>query len=372
RASRVAALFLGAWGLFFALLTLGQRRYGNDFAPAAALLFGFASVAGLERLTQGFRIRAWRVTTAGIASLLLLLAGFWPPLETVYWPRAVSSWMALSGHPGPGLAARTSVAGTLHRFVRDVRGRTPETSGYLAAGSRPEYGIIAHANLGHAIQYGARRPTATDPFWWYIGPENWRRSLEFLSATDEDAALTGAEVLQARFLVTSDEVARNTVAGQLHDRDGVSLGTQPALGHFRLVTESVPGGLGLGAIFRTGPSGGAAYKLFEIVKGARLEVTTDMGSPVEAQVRVRTTQGREFTYRTVARPGPDGVARLTLPYSTTGGPSGSGAEVRTRAMSPYRVRVGPHFRVLRVDEEDVLEGSVLYLEGRQRADMRDP
>ena len=52
RATRSAALYLLAWGLVFSLLTLGQRRYGNDLAPAAALLFGFAAVALLEQLTR--------------------------------------------------------------------------------------------------------------------------------------------------------------------------------------------------------------------------------------------------------------------------------------------------------------------------------
>jgi asparagine N-glycosylation enzyme membrane subunit Stt3 len=252
----------------------------------------------------------------------------------------------------------TSVSHTLHDFLREVRRLTPETSGYLGGEESPEYGIISPANLGHAIQYEARRPTATDPFWWYIGLENWNRSMAFLSAEDETSALFDAKALQARYVITSEEAVPASVSGRLHSRDGASFGLRPGLGHFRLVAESSPGGLGLGAIFRNTKADAVAYKLFEIVPGAQLEVEAEPGTRVVARVEVRSNQGRTFTYRNAARADEDGWARLSLPYATER-PKGAGS--RFGAISLYRIQVGEHSRALRVNESDVAQGRVIRL-----------
>ncbi|MEE3328968.1 MAG: STT3 domain-containing protein [Myxococcota bacterium] len=359
--TRSAALYLLVWSLVLSLLTLWQRRYGNDFAPAAALLSGFACVALLESATRNFSWGRGGLRTMGIAigAFLLILALFWPALETVYFPRAQGSWAALSADPRPRRDVATSVSRTLHDFLHDVRRLTPETSGYLGGEEGPEYGVISPANLGHAIQYEARRPTATDPFWWYIGPENWDRSLAFLADRDETSALQGAEALQARYVVTSEEAIPSSVVGRLHIRDGSGWGSQPGLGHFRLLAESKPGGLGLGSIFRNRQPDAVAYKLFEIVPGARLEVQTEPGTRVAARIDLRTNQGREFSYRSSTKADPMGWARLTLPYATEW-PEGQRA--RSGPLSLYRIQVGDRSRALRVNEADVVEGRVIRLE----------
>ena len=305
-------------------MTLGQRRYGNDFAPAAALLFGFAAVALLEQLTRRLSRNALQRAVVACGAFLLVLALFAPAVKTIYLPRAQGSWAVASGDPRPRLDVATSVSHTLHDFLREVRRLTPETSGYLGGEEGPEYGIISPANLGHAIQYEARRPTATDPFWWYIGPENWERSMAFLSTEDETSAVSAAKALQARYVITSEEAIPGSVSGRLHSRDGASVGSRPGLGHFRLVAESSPGGLGLGAIFRNTQPDAVAYKLFEIVPAAQLEVVAEPGTRVVARVVVRSNQGRQFTYRNVTRADEQGWARLSLPYATEG-PKGAGS-----------------------------------------------
>ena len=251
------------------------------------------------------------------------------------------------------------MARTLHDFLQDVRRLTPETSGYLDGGGEPEYGVISPANLGHAIQYEARRPTATDPFWWYIGPENWDRSMAFLEARDEPSALAHAQELQARYVVTSEEALPATVMARLHRQDGSALGANPGLDHFRLVAESKPGGLGLGSIFHGSPADAVAYKLFEIVPGAGLEVPAAPGTRVSARIDVITNQGREFSYRSVTKADQAGRARLVLPYSTDR-PGGRG--LRAGALSFYRIQVGDQSQVLRVPESDVREGRMILLD----------
>ncbi len=363
-AVRWGAGYLFLWSLLFAFLTLGQRRYGNDFSPAASVLFGFAAVASVEKLVSLTRVVKWRTTLVSAGAGVLLVVGFWPSIWTIYGPRTLGSWAALSGDPRPRVDVETSVAHTLHTFLRQVRVETPETSGYLEPGHGPEYGVISPANLGHAIQYTSRRATATDPFWWYIGLENWNRSFAFLESEEEAEALALAAALRARYVITSQENKPLTVAGRLHAEEGRGKDEQPGLSRFRLISESIPGGLGLGALFYSQSAPRPAYKLFEIVPGAQLEVTGKPGETVVAQVRLETNQGRKFIYRNTARVEGDGTAQLVLPYATETSQKGSPgfrSDAQTQARGPYRVSVGGVNRALRVKESDVLEGRAVRL-----------
>ena len=80
---------------------------------------------------------------------------------------------------------------------------------------------------------------------------------------------------------------------RLHAEEGRGKDEQPGLSRFRLISESIPGGLGLGALFYSQSAPRPAYKLFEIVPGAQLEVTGKPGETVVAQVRLETNQGRK-------------------------------------------------------------------------------
>jgi hypothetical protein len=247
------------------------------------------------------------------------------------------------------------VATTLTRFTREIARVTPETSGYVEAGVAPAYGVIAHANLGHAIQYGARRATATDPFWAYIGQENWDLSLDFLAARSEMKALRLAALLRGRYVVTMPDHRAGSVVARLHGTDGAPLGEWPALRHFRLITEAPVGGRSLGEIFRPGKRAQVPYKLFEIVNAARLEVFARSGAFVEAVIPLRTAAGRRFAYRATAVATEDGIARLRLPYA-------SERVHPVRAVTPYEVKVDGAGYSLEVSERAVVEGRVVRLD----------
>ena len=102
-----------------------------------------------------------------------------------------------------------------------------------------------------------------------------------------------------------------------------------------------------------------AYKLFEIVPGARLEVQATPGTRVAARIDLITNQGREFSYRNSVKADPTGWAQLILPYATER-PRGQGA--RSGALSFYRIQVGDQSQVLRVRDSDVQAGRVIGLE----------
>ena len=175
---------------------------------------------------------------------------------------------------------------------------------------------MAHANLGHAVQYIARRPTPTDPFWAYIGPKNWNDAFAMLGVRFEREALTIAERLRARYMVTMPSARPDTIEGQLHLADGVGSDSNARLERFRLITEGPRGGRPLNAIFDKRATSDVPYKLFEIVAGAILEARTSPGGEVVAEVDLRTPTGREFTYSATVRADEEGLARLRVPYAT--------------------------------------------------------
>jgi len=360
--ARPGLVVLAGWGAYFGLLALLQRRYGNDFGPVSALLFALAAWGGSRWLLGRLRSSAAASAAVPAIAALLLVGLLVVPIRRVYAPRAVSSWAALSQPGWPGEAAHQSVAATLTRFMREVRQVTPPTSGYLEDGPIPEYGIIAHANIGHALQYGARQATATDPFWEYIGPENWERSFAFLAARDEDRALELAAALRARFIVTMPDAEPGTVVSRLHHSEGSHDGALPALGRFRLVTEAPVGGRSIGEIFSPQPPGTVPYRLFEIVPGAELEVRAAPGSDVVATLSLLTDGGRKRVYRNAERAGADGRARLVLPYATE-------RVYPTRARGPYRVRVAGEDHALHVSDAQVRAGERIVLDLGEDAGM---
>jgi hypothetical protein len=92
-------------------------------------------------------------------------------------------------------------------------------------------------------------------------------------------------------------------------------------------------------------------KLFERVPGARLRVTgIPPGVDVFATTTVVTPLGREFVWRSSARPDPGGSAELRVPYAT-------GANGAVRA-SAFVVEAGDR-RVVSVPGSAVATGSVL-------------
>lgn len=365
---RIGGFVLAGWGVLFCTLAVLQRRYGNDAAPVASLLLSLAVLALADRVVGSFATGRSHRRLASLLAVAVVVGMFSTPLVKLYGPRAASSIAALAGDGTPSREVETSVAYTLHRFAGTVRDTTPDTAGFLGSGPigsspPPAYGIISHANLGHALQYRARRATATDPFWWYIGRENWDRSLAFLDARSEPEALALAAELAARYVVTMPGFAEGTVVARLHARDGTEEATgHAALAHFRLVTEAPPGGLSIAALFGGPSSSPIPYKLFEIVPGAVLEVAAEPGQVVTSSLPIRTPTGRNLRFRSSARAGGDGLARIRVPYPTLESPRPKPAAI-ARARGPYEVRVGGSVHRVDVSERSVRLGAVVSIEG---------
>ncbi|GEM_PF-428986 len=108
-------------------------------------------------------------------------------------------------------------------------------------------------------------------------------------------------------------------------------------------------------------------KVFEYVKGARIEGTAPKGSLIEVSTTITTNQGRTFTYS--ARTMANDSYEFIVPYSTEG-PVEGGTNFDV-SVSPYTIRAG-HFenetvvwdveKEVRIHEEDVMEGRTVKVD----------
>jgi len=79
-----------------------------------------------------------------------------------------------------------------------------------------------------------------------------------------------------------------------------------------------------------------SVKIFEFVKGARLVGSAPGAFEVEAQLELQAqTTGRRFSYRTRARPTPEGRFELLLPYAT----EDQDPSTQIEALGPYAIRI---------------------------------
>jgi len=347
RRTGAAALWLFlAWTAVLFAVTCLQARFFNSFSVALALLLALSLRAlyriAIERLGAGCprrgrrqRTRAAVATALGVA-LLALLAPAW----SLYAP--------LFSTLGGG-GSRTLLKGEVfERFASSetaqwIRENTPPTSGWLDPTRAPEYAVLASWDLGHLIEYVARRPTPVDNFGDDLGGENFARVQEYFRAA-EPRAVEILERLGARYVVVpyydeflGREVGPASMYRALWERDGsASAQGVPALERHRLVYEFAT---------RKGPDPGRAlFKVFQHVAGARIRGRASPGSEVRARLPLVSPAGRHFEYASRTRADAEGRYELRVPYASA---------------EPYRLRCGRDEGVLRVTEAAVLQGRKL-------------
>lgn len=274
------------------------------------------------------------------------------------------------------------------------------------------YGVMSWWDYGHVITLYAHRIPNSNPFQGGIGGRNEDGSLRpgactFFVSRDEEEANWILDELGTRYVVSDFEMADvtgicsrlgltpkfsaitawakdtggyimrvntekgpqiaptakyySTMEARLHlfDGTGVELGKdlylQP-LRHYRLVHESPS------TIISMGWQGGQEIKfvkVFEYVKGARVEGsvegTAPNGSVVEISTNVTSNQGREFVYS--ARTLSNGTYSFVVPYST----EGTDFELEGFTVAaPYKIKLMKNETVaLREVEQSVSEEAVL-------------
>jgi dolichyl-diphosphooligosaccharide--protein glycosyltransferase len=336
------------WTLSLGLLAVSQLRWGNDFAPAAAI--GFAlTLATLQRgLARGGSTLARLALPCAVAAGLALLSPTW---SLFYGPRIESVLDYLRGTRSAEQLAVSSPEVTFARFARRVGQATPPTRGYLDATERPEYGMLSPPGVGHALRYIARRPVPADNFGPQLDAGTYESVRRFYGTASEDEAVAIAERLGARYVVVDSQLAgRERVARRLYARGGSWSPYWKPLSRFRLLTEGPAGvprfGRGHVAI---------PYKLFEVVAGAVLEARAMPGSPLQATLSLRTPARNDVRFRARALADASGHVRVRVPYST-------GVQGEVQALGLYAVELEGSVFHVPVTEMQVQTGAVITVE----------
>jgi len=348
-----------AWTAALLVVTLLQRRFFNSFSVCLSLLFAWSACALHQRIARALRGRAWARRAASAALAAAVLACLVPMAETYRLPVAALLDDATRGpvHVAPSLVRRRAMLELAIWMSR----RTPPTAGWLDPARRPGYGVLGPWEIGHILEYVARRPTVVDNFGDDLGETGFARARSYF-ASEEPAASEILDELEVRYVVAQREPpflgptpGERSMFASLYYFDGsereVDEGPAaglrvPALERHRLVYESA-------LRLEAAPDAPAFYKVFEHVAGARVEGGARPHAGVEARLGLRTNRGRELVVRTTARADAAGRYHLRLPYSNRGAPPS------VRTAPAWELACAGEEATLVVDEAQVRGGAAL-------------
>ncbi len=292
-------------------VTLLQARFADMASVPVALTLASAAGATVAR-----RFGRWQ-----IAWMAAVIVGTWP----CWTPIREQASRSIEDQGSPRLSASDLYPLVLYGTARWIRENTPETVGFFDASERPEYGLMCWWDLGHVLQYTARRPTVVDNFGDDLGGDNFEDALLFHRLEEEAAAEALLDRYRARYVVTriTPETSRRAehlrrVVTRLHHFDGLGIAVDevrlPALAGFRLIYESrrivlenQPEQVG-----RTP----AAYKVFEHVPGAILTGSAPPDTRVQCGLRLTTNRNRALTWIAETLADANGHYSIRVPYAT--------------------------------------------------------
>lgn len=349
-----AAAYLIACATALGALTLVQLRFGTDYSPVASIAF-----APLLERAIGFYwfrilgasgpIPAGRATM--IAALLLGLS-LWPAMRQVHLRKlSVDMRFGWSGADTGDRALRTA-DGTLLRFAETLRDELGQPEDRLVRDLEPRTGVMAWPAMAHTIRWIAQVGLPADAFGSYVGPGTYEAVSQFFTIRNEDDAVAMMRRLRTPWLVTQLLPGADgaTVVRRLHEDLGQASGALEHLGRFRLVAEDPVAGVPFAALL--GQRARATlppYRLFEVVDGANLQMTTDPGAAVSVRVVLVSPGGRRISYGVETIADAQGHASLRIPYATKTSSS-------VRPDGPLVVDSGSYREVVELTEEDVRSG----------------
>ncbi len=355
-------LYLAGWTALLCVLTFQQLRYANELGPTAAVGATLLLARAGDALV---RLRLPRPIAVGsallVGTLAVALAGI-----RYHAPQLRNVRTVLGEARTPEQRLLRTIGGSQLRFLEEVAALTPRAGDCEVSAEPVAEGVLAHASLGPGLHYVARRAAPLSAFGPYAGRENYTLGMDFFRTESEEQALEATRRLRTPYVLTAEEGSREEVsrrvAVRLHRSDGSAGEGMPHLERFRLLGEGPQGGVPIGAYFGSIERGVAPYKLFEVVAGAVLEVPAEPGGPVEARVRLRSPAGRAFDWVARGRGGPDGLARIRVPYATRAATPQGGLVQRGRSArrvdtrGPWTVTSGSRRWRIHVPEAAVSRG----------------
>ena len=348
---RRPAFALAGWTSALGALAITQVRFGSEFAASGSL--GFALLLLEVRDALARRLRHPRA--ASVAALVAGAALLWPAVSAVYLSTAAGT-LALMHEPARArAAAEASGPGSLRRFAERLRQTAPDPVAERDPFAPPSFGVLAPPSLGYALQYFGRRATPASNAGPYLDRMRYEAVLEFYATSSEERALAIARELRTPYVVTMNHgwLAPPAIGYRLQRETGSAMRGHAHLAQFRLLDEGPERGSPLFFLFHGPPPMDApAYRLFEVVEGAVLEVPAGPGALAEAEIALGSPLGLTVAFRARARAGPEGIARLRVPHPTSG-------DAPVHALGPWRVRAAGREWSVELTPAQVREGAVV-------------
>lgn len=353
-----AGAVVAGWCAAFCVAALAQRRFVASLAAPFALAVAACAVPAAGELRRRFagRRAAGALATAACTAAILALA---MPVADFYVHPIGNLLRTARGEPAAIRGWQRTQRG-LVPVARWLALHSPPTSGWLDPGAQPEYGILAAWGDGHLLRWIARRPVVQDNFGDDVGVDNFARAERYFASTSESEALAILAGLRVRYVLVRGSgsghgggYAPESLFARLHRLKGTSgsLAAGPeggtvrvaALAHHRLL---------LDAAARDARAGESrpAYKLYEVVAGARVSGRAAPGALVMLRLPVHAGSAGRFVYRSETRADADGRYSLALPYAN------EGAVSDLRPAPHYDLQSGNARATLAVDEAAVRDG----------------
>ena len=326
------------WSVALLLATVQQKRFFNTSSVAVSLLMGWAAVNCVREVRA--RWPQWRPASiiAPLATAALALFLLAPGIRG-YTPTVSAGVERLRGGP---LRLGTQAIATrgLLRTAEWIAANTPQTAGFDDLGAEPEYGVLAHWDLGHILIYVGQRPTVVGNFGDDLGDENFALHRRYYLASETLAAKI-LDRVSARYVVVEDirEEHRERLGPRTMLRR-LTEATLRDLEQHRLIYES--------PLPRKTTRFTPGFRVFERVAGAVVEGRAPAGASVSALLELQLPEGRRRKIENGAIADAAGVYRLRLAHPSAGsGPTES-----------WRIESGGRAQELRLSEAAVASGEI--------------
>ena len=364
------------WALEGLVLIVVQQRFSEIASPAWALLLAWA-LMDLADKAKTIITRDGKASTRGIVLASLLT------FSTI----VALSPLALAQKNGL-LQMQRELAGkrdllTLGRLLGEKE--APENH------TIPQEGILSGWKQAHPMLWASGMAVTTSSFGTYEALQGNKRAFSILLSQDEKTAYSKIVKDKVRFITVSSviDIAQNMsdIAGidkrfvekisssidggrikmaykalppfakslttRLWFADGVRteiIGTTVrGLHHFQLYLE---GNTKITLFGRRVPQ----YKIFRVVKGAKLQGNSEPWDDIQLRLDVVTNTGRTFRYELQTKADEKGSFSFTVPYST------SAHDGPCHAISPYRIKTSSGVMRFKVTNEQVEKAAVITID----------
>ncbi len=354
RRTDVGRIIFFCWFAVAAAYYIASRYYAFLFAPPAFIALGFA-VARLSNLigasvdkaskAAGERRAAFAVWLGCSMALAFYLIAW--TITSLSAPKPDANWIAM---------------------LTWIKDNTPKVSGLYDPSRAPEYGIATDWFFGEFVELVAERPTLSTANH-ETGLRGIIASHAIMQADSEEELIRLMERHRLRYIILRrpfpawiGDIERIGEAGPRPEQIAYLPAYEPPEEAARLASVRLYAFWGgsderagvepmqhLRLIKITGPADGRNYKLFELVKGARLIVEAAPGTVVEVETSVRAPNAPSIPWKIKRSVGEKGRAVFYLPYPTGGGRFQIAAD-------PYRVKARGTGKTAEVSERDVRQG----------------